>query len=1119
MPTTIGIQPMGNHVAKDGQVIRAWLTEFAPLCTPMYEAAVRMVNDRDFPGRVTLVSHAAREIRNRLADNLVDIQRAPRVEYKNLVEPISKLLQSDDPEATEMARVKVRDLVEEHDAASEWTQKAKVQELFRALAVDGSTPPSFVSGTWEDATDWVEERMHIGKEVSQEREDNLATQFASFEALIKVLAARAHQNMDRLDEIVSLPFSEELADELLLLSVRPENRRYVFARLEGHGWVPALDKRGFFSSPQPRTMDEPGNPSYTFWSEGYYLLRVAENCPEEVCEVLKSQRMVSDTSAAEILTQTALRLPDSHLLGLQHEIRELVESLDLNDSWRSVVAIVERFLPSQPDFALQISKRLLVIQRSVKREGNSQSKYQFGTGPTARMSEVDYEEALTEVVALYTAHPDIRFLDVLLSSADAVSWELSYQDGGGLREISLFWRPSISDHPQNEMSGIGPATVDAARDYAVTLASVDPEQAVLILRILEKKGFQLARRIRLHTMAAGVTPTRGLSPTLCDPAILDNMAMRREVAELLRSRFAELSIDEQHGVLNAIDEHVGRSTGLLGGGADVDHARKMRLRDWYSYINSGLDPGRSAVYDRLIADLGVPEHPEFAFWSSSDTGEQVDPSQRVSFEGLSPSSLLEEIDSMSGAFVEPNRTVLELEIAMAIQSVVAEAPREFSGGASLFIGQGHSVISAFFSGLRSTGGEASEMDWGDVLKLAKFATAKLDEPDEVQHRQDSSWGSCRRAIALCLWKGVEHDFAAWPNAIHQPLFDLLVNLCANDDTPDIHSSGPIKGELLALNATASLSLNAVFSILESEPGEWILPKDEVFGLVNRILEPDRTDARAVRGALAQWFPTIHRRSPSWSEDLAPLVFDSSTPAGTEAWRVLLRTAAVSESLFSVLDLQYASACSRLGKNGLEEDQLLLFHLWDLYLAGIVDNELLSPALFSAADSASSRVMESLGWRLSHAETVDTETEERLLDFWDHCAASIKRGEDGSRAVALGFGWWFASGKLDDTRMLGILSHVVTSLGDIDNLRGVAKRLAHIIRNHPEATQSAVSCLASLCRRPKLTFLPRTWGREAMEIVVSTATSTDQEIVEDSKVIADYMLAVGIEDFRQIEWPT
>ena len=73
----------------DRRRILNWLKSKAPALAPVYEGAVRMVLDHEFPGRVRFVAHAVREIWNRLPDEIAPKPGAPRTDYSHLTDEIA----------------------------------------------------------------------------------------------------------------------------------------------------------------------------------------------------------------------------------------------------------------------------------------------------------------------------------------------------------------------------------------------------------------------------------------------------------------------------------------------------------------------------------------------------------------------------------------------------------------------------------------------------------------------------------------------------------------------------------------------------------------------------------------------------------------------------------------------------------------------------------------------------------------------------------------------------------------------------------------------------------------------------------------------------------------------
>ena len=71
------------------QELRAWFQRNACSLGEVYEGAVRLIHDSLLPGRVRFVSHAVREIRNRLPEIVSGI-KAGNFQYKNRVDDLAR---------------------------------------------------------------------------------------------------------------------------------------------------------------------------------------------------------------------------------------------------------------------------------------------------------------------------------------------------------------------------------------------------------------------------------------------------------------------------------------------------------------------------------------------------------------------------------------------------------------------------------------------------------------------------------------------------------------------------------------------------------------------------------------------------------------------------------------------------------------------------------------------------------------------------------------------------------------------------------------------------------------------------------------------------------------------
>src|SRR5271170_6800890 len=76
-----------------------WLKRNAPSLAELYEGAVVMLDQFSFPGRTRFISHAVREIRNRLPDAFGGGTRSQRLDYTMRVDAISAAWPTTSPRA------------------------------------------------------------------------------------------------------------------------------------------------------------------------------------------------------------------------------------------------------------------------------------------------------------------------------------------------------------------------------------------------------------------------------------------------------------------------------------------------------------------------------------------------------------------------------------------------------------------------------------------------------------------------------------------------------------------------------------------------------------------------------------------------------------------------------------------------------------------------------------------------------------------------------------------------------------------------------------------------------------------------------------------------------------
>lgn len=221
-PSATSVEREGGDWTPQRLRILGWLTAEAPTVAPVYEGAVRIAMDQQFPGRVWFVAHALRDMRNRLPDAISGPIEASRTQYSKLASAVTEQWLADglpsdgtspvsspaEPDATGLTRLEVSlgliDVVGHLVAGHLEIKPRKAASARRLLeAVSGGPVPSYAVQGWLDATNRVEKFAHVRNEpLADEEEHEFDEVLASCERALLTMANRSFDNMDEIDKIL-----------------------------------------------------------------------------------------------------------------------------------------------------------------------------------------------------------------------------------------------------------------------------------------------------------------------------------------------------------------------------------------------------------------------------------------------------------------------------------------------------------------------------------------------------------------------------------------------------------------------------------------------------------------------------------------------------------------------------------------------------------------------------------------------------------------------------------------------------------------------------------------------------------------------------------------------------
>lgn len=173
----------------DCRRILEWLKANAPALAPVYDGAVRMIQEPEFPGRVHFVAHAIREIMNRLPDAFITKDQKSKVGYRELVDKVktswvpTKLGDDQIIISTECSN-NIETLFEAHRVPNE-SNRSRAEQLFQII-IDNIQPAyTDMIDLWMLTRRGGEEKTHVSSPKNPTPEGSIVEHFNNLEKILK----------------------------------------------------------------------------------------------------------------------------------------------------------------------------------------------------------------------------------------------------------------------------------------------------------------------------------------------------------------------------------------------------------------------------------------------------------------------------------------------------------------------------------------------------------------------------------------------------------------------------------------------------------------------------------------------------------------------------------------------------------------------------------------------------------------------------------------------------------------------------------------------------------------------------------------------------------------------
>lgn len=933
-----------------------------------------------------------------------------------------------------------------------------------------------------------------------------------------------------------------------------------FNQLKTPVWIEPLSKTGLFDHPpEPEVDVTTGGRRIWAWPQSRYLARVAELAPNEVLKVILEIPETTNSWVHMDYVEAALHMPPELAAQLVPKMQKWI----LND-FASVMPIKMGSLLSnlakgnQIDPALELARSMLALvpppQTSIAtdKEEDEFSKIFRHQDPKPKFDSWEYGEIIKNNLPPLVEKAGEQALSMLCDLLEeAVRLSISPGEKPTANDISHAWRPAVEDHGQNSDHDTKSKLVEAVRDAAEAIVRTDQTKVETLVKLFRKRRLQIFLRLAHHLLRTfpDAAPEL-LTRTLMCRGLFNKTSLWHEYALMLQESFHRLSKENQSKILGWVaagpnKEKIKKRFETFYGGNptedQIDSYIKQWKRDHLTLISKDLPDAQKEELEKLTAEFGKSEHPEFGTYRTGGAWGHKSPKAATDLASLDIDDIIEFLKTWEppNDWMGASPEGLSRELAF----LVAGDPEKFDSVADLFIGLDPTYVRGVIQGFEEALRNGTKFTWQNIFYLSQWVS---EEPREIEGRAkdrretDPDWGWTLRAISTLLIMGIESKTNPIPFDLRGDLWGVLEEL-----VEDPEPSEKFEAEYLARDTDAiELSLNterpkAMQAVLayafwvrkhllpdpkEDKPGPaWLEKMPEVQEVLEDHLDPQIDKSVGVRSVCGQQLGNLVVLDKTWVTTNLSKIFPAE-PEHIEllkaVWEGYVLSWNPSAVMFDLLRDQYVAAIRRIpkekGKRNTHYDpsENLAVHVLLLYGWGIIGikDPLLTEFFATPREDIVGHGFHQIGFGLSKEKHFDPDLVSRFKAIWEERIASAIAGHEKRVHELWTFGWWFAGDIFDDEWALERLAAVLKLTGRVEVDHLVAKRLVKTVESKPKLT---VECLSGMVEGVKEIYEILGWDKEAKTILAAALKSGDAEAKATAAVLINRLDARGLSGFREL----
>ncbi len=1120
-----------------------------PKIANIYEGIILSLEGNN-PEKVSIVSHLARELTGILSiyKSSLPVQQKQineaqiRLELLKVVELLNSSTNSD---ADAEVRNTIEDLLKK--LPEQFNQIEQLQSVVSEHPVLGARSPYFNEQfvkQWMRVNQFFVKNCHHhelrNKKGGSTTEDELKRNWDVLESLIHRLLVEKpfYGVIAELDKLLSITEpTEDHADELMRHIVEPQRQRYFFDKCDNPKWLPLLEKRGAFYSPQD-AIEKDGYIQFVPWPESGYLARIADRADDAVFQIIEKL----DTKNLSVLgsfVEAAIKsspdvaakyvdlivkkkwLKNKYTLRLPDQVASLMEKLVSADKNEKALALADELFSVQGTGPVKISD-------------DPDSPLQY-THPDAKpfYDEWQFEHIIkNKTVELSQKRPVEMFGIYTRKLREAIEVEGKEGDKDNrdnFYEFSHIWRPNITAARSYGREDVKNILLDEIINLIQTHAQ-NLEILKQFTKILKEQAYALFRRIEMHLYFVFQQNFEAETATiLSDERIIYAYNLRREYLPLLGNAFPTLSKEVQLKILNAIDK--GPKFEKRDDFTDEKFARVQD--DWrnryYTPIKDHLPEKYRVKYDALATKYGTP--PE-------DSGEMISwdggrsPLSKEELAGMDAENTVQYFADYKTPD-DPFERHSSNSLGMAFAEVVKENPQRYVSAISLFKEKKLRPIYFYnlIRGLKESLQNGRQFEWEPVINLCHDLIFQEELKSIPAHQDEQDWRTVRQTVANFLGDALGRGDNNPSISLQEKIWDIVSEL-SQDPEPTLKEEkrdgeGGFDPMTLAINTIRGEAMHAVINYglwvarnLEDKTVEIKIPQ-KVTDVLDKHLDKNQDTSLAVHSIYGWRAPNISYLNKPWLEANKEKIFPKDSPEYLlVAWEGYLSNNVIKE-VFQILKPLYFEFIPFLGnfeKRGFrvnEVDQRFPQHIMVLYVSDAENDDLVEFFFEHAPAKARAEALNFAGrvvLRQQDGLRYKEQVLKRLAELWEK---RISLPSDTIEVEELQeLGWWFKFSPIRKKETLELMTKTLElTNGKIDVPYEIVEELVKYVPEYPLESIKLLQLLAEAERESHEITYKRNEYREVFRLIKEGNNKEAKQIKDE---VINHLGSKGlIEEFRDL----